>query len=48
MPVGKITGEQLADYQEAAKKWRKVILALPVTGLEEITPYVSVQHLYRL
>ena len=44
MPVGKITGEQLADYQEAAKKWRKEFLALPVTGLEEITPYVSVRY----
>jgi len=44
MSVGKITGEQLQAYQEAATKWRKEFLALPVTGLEEILPYVSVRY----
>lgn len=44
MPVGKITGEQLQAYQEAATKWRKEFLALPVRGLEEITPHVSIRY----
>lgn len=43
MSVGIITSEQLAEYQKAANKYRKELLAMPVIGLEEILPYVTVR-----
>ena len=43
MSVGKVTSAQLAEYQKAAIKYRKELLAMPLLGLEEILPYVSVR-----
>lgn len=41
--AGKVTSAQLAKYQEAAVKYRKELLMIPVLGLEEILPYVTVR-----
>ena len=41
--MGKLTSPQLADYQAAAVKYRKEFLAMPIIGLEEILPYVTVR-----
>ena len=41
--MGKVTSEQLTKYQEAAVKYRKELLLIPVLGLEEILPYVTVR-----
>ena len=41
MSVGKITGAQLKEYQDAAIKYRKEFLAMIVIGIEEIKPYVT-------
>ena len=41
--AGKVTSEQLEDYQKAAKKYRKEFLAMLVIGIEEILPFVTVR-----
>lgn len=41
--MGQLVSPQLADYQAAAAKYRKELLTMPVIGLEEILPYVSVR-----
>ncbi|MBQ7192090.1 MAG: hypothetical protein IJS00_04365 [Paludibacteraceae bacterium] len=43
MSVGKMTSAQLSAYQNAAAKYRKELLALPVIGLEEILPYATLR-----
>lgn len=41
--MGNLVSPQLADYQAAAAKYKKELLAMPIIGLEEILPYVTVR-----